>query len=44
MHADYLLVDYCAAWKHVKQVGEGLPQLDRIPALALLVKPIDFID
>ena len=44
MHANDLLVDDGRDRQAVEAVGEGLPQLDRVPPLALVVEAVDPVD
>ena len=44
MHAENLLVDNSRDRKAVEAVGEGFPELDVVPALALVVKAVDAIN
>ncbi len=44
MHGEDLLVDDGSNWKAVEAVSEGLPQLDVVTALALVVKAVDAVD
>ena len=44
MHAENLLVDNCRDRKAVEAVGEGFPELEVVPALALVVKAVDAIN
>ena len=41
MHAENLLVDNSRDRKAVEAVGEGFPELDVVPALALVAKAVD---
>lgn len=44
MHGEDLLVDDSSNGQAVEAVGEGLPQLDVVSSLALIVKAIDTVD
>ena len=44
MHGENLLVDDSSNWQAVEAVGEGLPQLDVVAALALIVEAVDAVD
>ena len=44
MHGENLLVNDSSNWQAVKAVGEGLPQLDVVAALALIVETVDAVD
>lgn len=44
MHGEDLLVDDGGNRQTVEAIGEGLPQLDVVPALALVVEAIDTVD
>jgi hypothetical protein len=44
MHAKDLLVDDGSNWQAIEAVSEGLPQLDVVAALALIVKAINSVD
>ena len=44
MHSEDLFVDDGSNWQAIEAVGEGLPQLDIISSLALVVEAIDAID
>jgi hypothetical protein len=44
MHCENLLVDDRRNGQAVEAVREGLPKLDVIPSLALIVKAIDTVD
>lgn len=44
MHGEDLLVDDGSNRKAVEAVGEGLPQLDVVPSLALVVEAVDAVD
>lgn len=44
MHGENLLVDDSSNWQAVEAVGEGLPQLDVVAALALIVETVDAVD
>ena len=44
MHAKYFLVDERGDWKTIEAVGEDLPKLDSVPALAFVVEAIDSVD
>lgn len=41
VHTEYLIVDEGSHGKAVEAVGEYLPQPDVVPALALVVEPVD---
>lgn len=44
MHGENLLVNDSSNWQAVEAVGEGLPQLDVVTALALIVETVDTVD
>lgn len=44
MHGEDLLIDDSGNGKAVEAVGEGLPELDVVPTLALIVEAIDTVD
>jgi hypothetical protein len=44
MHAEDLLVNDGCDRETVEAVGEGLPQLDVVPTLALVVEPVYAVD
>jgi len=44
MHCEDLLVNDCCNGQAVEAVSEGLPELDVIPSLALVVEPVDPVD
>ena len=44
MAAEDLLVDDGGEGEAVEAVGEGLPQLDVVPSLALVVEAVDAVD
>lgn len=44
MHGEDLLIDDGGNGQTVEAVGEGLPQLDVVPTLTLVVKAINAID
>lgn len=44
MHGENLLIDDGSDGKAVEAIGEGLPQLDVVPALALVVESVDPVD
>lgn len=44
MHGEDLLVNDCSNRETVEAVGEGLPELDVIPSLALVVEAVDPVD
>lgn len=44
VHAEDLLVDDGSHGKAVEAVREGLPQLDVVPSLALVVEPVNSVD
>lgn len=44
MHGEDLLVDDSGDGQAVEAVGEGLPQLDVVAALALIVEAVDSVD
>jgi len=44
MHSEDLLVDDSGDGETVETVGKGLPKLDVVPTLALIVKPVDTVD
>ena len=44
MHGEDLLVNDGSNRKAVKAVGESLPKLDVVPALALIVETVDTVD
>ena len=44
MHGEDLLVNDGGNGQAVEAVGEGLPQLDVVSSLALIVKAVDAVD
>ena len=44
MHGEDLLVNDGGNGQAVEAVGEGLPQLDVVSSLALIVKTVDAVD
>lgn len=44
VHAEDLLVDNSSHRQAVEVIGKGLPKLDVIPTLALIVKAVDPVD
>jgi hypothetical protein len=44
MHSEDLLIDDSGDGQTVEAVGKGLPQLDVVPTLALIVETIDTVD
>lgn len=44
MHAKNLFVNDSCNWKTVKTVSEGLPKLDVVSSLALIVEPINSVN
>jgi hypothetical protein len=44
VHRENLLVDDSGDGQTVEAVGEGLPQLDVVSALALVVEAVDAVD
>lgn len=44
MHRENLLVDDGSNWQAVEAVSEGLPQLDVVAALALIVETVNAVD
>ena len=44
MHAEDLLIDDGRDWEAVEAVCEGLPELDVVAALALVVEAVDTVD
>jgi len=44
VHREDLLVDDGSDWQAVEAVGESLPQLDIVSALALIVEAVDAVD
>lgn len=44
MHGEDFLVDDGGDGQAIEAVGKGLPQLDIVPSLALVVEAIDTID
>lgn len=44
MHGENLLVNDGSNWQAVEAVGEGLPQLDVVATLALIVETVDTVD
>ena len=44
MHCEDLLVNDCSNGQAIEAVREGLPQLDVVPPLALIVEPIYAVD
>lgn len=44
MHGEDFLINDCRDRKAVETISKGLPQLDIIPSLALIVETIDSVD
>lgn len=44
MHGEDLLIDNGSNRQAVEAIGEGLPELDVVAALALIVEPVDTVD
>lgn len=44
VHGENLLIDDGGDGQAVEAVGKGLPQLDVVPALALIVESVDTVD
>ena len=44
MHGEDLLVNDGGNWQAVEAIREGLPQLDIVPSLALVVETVDAVD
>jgi len=44
MHGEDLLIDDCCNWQAIEAIGKGLPQLDVVPSLALIVEPVNPVD
>ena len=44
MHAKNFLINQSGNWQAVETVGESLPQLDVVTALALIIEAIDSVD
>lgn len=44
VHGEDLLIDDGSNWQAVEAVREGLPQLDVVPTLALIVETVDTVD
>lgn len=44
MHGENLLIYDCSDWEAIEAVCKGLPQLDVVAALALVVESVDAID
>lgn len=44
MHGEDLLVNDSRNWQAIEAVGEGLPQLDVVSSLALVIEAIDAVD
>jgi hypothetical protein len=44
MHTEDFLINDGSNWEAVETISEGLPQLDVIPSLALIVESIDSVD
>ena len=44
MHREDLLIDDCSNGQAVEAVGKGLPQLDVVSALALVVETVYAVD
>ena len=44
VHGEDLLVNDSSDWQTIEAIGKGLPQLDVIPSLTLIVEPIDTIN
>lgn len=44
MHGEDLLVNDGSNWQAIEAIGEGLPQLDVVSSLALVVEAVDSVD
>jgi hypothetical protein len=44
MHGEDLLIDDSCNWQAIEAIGEGLPQLDVVSSLALIVEPVNPVD
>ena len=44
MHAEDLLINDCCDGQAVEAVSEGLPKLDVVPSLALIIEAIDSVN
>lgn len=44
MHGEDLLIDDGRDGQAVEAIGEGLPELDVVPSLALVVEAVDAVD
>ncbi len=44
MHGEDLFVDDCCNWEAVEAVSKGLPELNVVPPLALVVEPVYAVD
>lgn len=44
VHGENLLVNDCRNWQAIEAVSEGLPKLDVVPPLALIVEAVDSVD
>ena len=44
MHGENLLVDDCCNGQAVEAIGKGLPELDVVPSLALVIEAVDSVD
>ena len=43
MHTQDLFIDKCAHWQAVKRVREYFPEFNRVPTLALVIKPVNTV-
>lgn len=44
MHCEYLLIDNGCDRQAIEAVGEGFPQFDIVPSLALIIKAVYAVD
>jgi len=44
VHAKNLLINNCGNWETVEAIGEGFPEFDVVPSLALVVEAVDSVD
>ena len=44
MHGENLLVNDGSNWQAIEAIGEGLPKLDVVSSLALIVEAVDTVD
>ena len=44
MHSEDLLIDDCCDWQAIEAICEGLPQLDVVSPLALVIETVNSVD